>query len=230
MTVVKAITAQLQAALWECCPPEYIRKVELSPLLDEVISELVNDALAFANKDPAGDGDPLFIIQSYASFKAILHYRLAHKLARYYIEGQDQYRGLPMYSSIVSNRGKLLSGADIHYRCVIGRNFVLDHGVGTVIGETTQIGDDCYILGGVTLGAYGISNNPRGKRHPTIGHRVQIGAFAKIFGSVSIGDDSIIGPQCIITKNVLPCSKITLRSNVQVENAATDISFNLRSR
>jgi serine O-acetyltransferase len=213
---IQAIQAQLHAALWECCPPDYIRLVALSPLLQDVTAELVEDAYAFANKDPASCGDPLYIIQTYASFKAILHYRLAHKLDRHPIDDNERFRYLPMYASLVSNRGKQLSGADLHFRCLIGRKFVLDHGVGTVFGETAQIGDDCYILGGVTLGAAGISNNPSGKRHPTIGNRVQVGAFTRIFGPVSIGDDVLIGPQCCITTDVAPSSKITLRSTLQV--------------
>jgi serine O-acetyltransferase len=216
MTVNRAIQAQLNAALWECCPPDYIRAVNQTPLLHDVTTELVEDAAAFAGKDPASCGDPLYIIQTYASFKAILHYRLAHKLDHHFTDDEPQFRHLPMYASLVSNRGKMLSGADLHFRCLIGRRFVLDHGVGTVFGETARVGDDCYILGGVTLGAAGISNNPNGKRHPTVGNRVQIGAFTRILGPVSIGDDVLIGPQCSITEDVAPLSKITLRSTLQV--------------
>ena len=79
---------------------------------------------------------------------------------------------------------------------------MLDHAVGTVIGETCVIGDDAYILGGVTLGAAGIANNPATARHPRLGDRVQVGAFARILGRVTIGDDVFIGPHCTITQDV----------------------------
>ncbi|WP_424804682.1 serine O-acetyltransferase, partial [Pseudomonas viridiflava] len=87
----------------------------------------------------------------------------------------------------ISRRGKMLSGAEIDFRSRIGSRFVIDHGVGTVIGETTVIGNDCYILGGVTLGARGISSNGAVPRHPRIGNHVQIGAFANVLGNVSVG-------------------------------------------
>jgi serine O-acetyltransferase len=212
----KAITAQLRAALWDCCPPDYVRGVERTPLLDDTAAELIEDATAFARKDPASGGDSLRIIQTFTSFKAILHYRFAHKLDRYFKEDEFDCRDLPLYASLISSRGKLLSGAELHHRCQIGKRFILDHGVGTVFGETAHIGDDCYVLGGVTLGECGISGNPNGKRHPTIGNRVQIGAFARIFGTVVIGDDVIVGPQCTITKDVSPNSKVIVRSHLQV--------------
>jgi len=117
---------------------------------------------------------------------------------------------------LVSARGKLLSGADIHARSNIGKRFVLDHGYGTVIGETTEIGDDCYVLGGVVLGATGISGNSRGKRHPTIGNRVEIGAFSRVFGNVVIGDDVFVAPHCVIKENVPRNSVVSLRSELQI--------------
>jgi serine O-acetyltransferase len=216
MTASMAITAQLQAALWECCPPDFVTQLERTLLLHDTVLELIEDVDAFASKDPASGGDPLCIIQTYTSFKAILHYRLAYKLNRHFFKNEFQYRDLPLYASLISSRGKLLSGAELHHRCRIGKRFILDHGIGTVVGETVQIGDDCYILGGVTLGSCGISNNPSGKRHPTIGSRVQIGAFARVFGAITIGDDVIIGSQCTITKDVLSCSTVALRTSVQV--------------
>ena len=78
----------------------------------------------------------------------------------------------------------VLSGAEIHPAARIGRRFVLDHGYGTVIGETCEIGHDCYILCGVTLGARGIANNPDGKRHPRLGNNVEVGSGARVLGYV----------------------------------------------
>lgn len=110
----------------------------------------------------------------------------------------------------------MLSGAEVHFRSKIGARFIIDHGVGTVIGETSIIGDDCYILGGVTLGARGISSNASTQRHPKIGNRVQIGAFASVLGSVSIGDDAFIGPGCIVTKDVPPSARVQVKTSLQV--------------
>jgi serine O-acetyltransferase len=97
--------------------------------------------------------------------------------------------------------------------------------VGTVFGETAKIGDDCYILGGVTLGACGISNNINGKRHPTIGNRVQVGAFSRIFGTVNIGDDVFIGPHCTITEDISENSRVILRTSLQVTKKIAPIKL-----
>lgn len=219
IAVNNAIIAQLQAALWECCPPEYINQLVNTPLLFDITQELIEDVDAFASKDPASGGDPFRIVQTSTSFRAVLHYRLAHKLDSHFSEKESPHRELPMYASLISSRGKYLSGAELHHRCRIGKRFVLDHGVGTVFGETAQIGDDCYVLGAVTLGACLISDNPNGKRHPTIGDRVQIGAFARIFGAITVGDDVFVGPQCTITENIPSNSRVVLRTSVQVTNS-----------
>lgn len=208
----RLICEQINAALWECCPPELIHQIRDHDIFAEIVSLTSEDALSFTNKDPASERNPLNIINSYTSFKAVLHYRIANTL----LKVSQLYEDVHSFSSILSSRGKLLSGAEIHHRSKIGRRLILDHGVGTVIGETSDIGDDCYILGGVTLGASGISNNPNGKRHPTIGNRVQIGAYSKIFGDIKIGDDVFIGPNCVISQDIPSKSKITLKSSIQV--------------
>ncbi len=215
MSVQQMIRAQIEGALWECCPSEVVCAVEGAPWLEKTLRLCDEDAVAFANKDPAARGKPETVIASYTSFKAVLHYRLAHALLSAGTLPGGTADSEP-YAMLVSSRGKLLSGAELHPRCRIGRRFVLDHGVGTVFGETTELGDDCYVLGGVTLGAAGIAGNPAGKRHPTVGHRVQIGAFARVFGSVSIGDDVFIGPHSVITQNVPPSCSVTVRTSHQV--------------
>jgi serine O-acetyltransferase len=216
MDVTSAIIVQLRAALWECCPFEFIHKLDRTTLLSDVALELTEDVEAFTSKDPAANNDPFRIIQSYTSFKAVLHYRLAHKINSHFYCNVNLKPDFLLYASIISSRGKLLSGADLNPACRIGKRFILDHGIGTVFGETAEIGDDCYVLGGVTLGARGISNNSTGKRHPTIGNRVQIGAFACVFGPVTIGDDVFIGPQCTVTNNVASHCKVILRTSTQV--------------
>lgn len=215
MTVHRMIRALVDAALWECCPAEVVGAAEGAPWLERTLRLCSEDATAFANKDPAARGKPETVITSYTSFKAVLHYRLAHALLSTGTLPGCASDGEP-YAMLVSSRGKLLSGAELHPRCRIGRRFVLDHGVGTVLGETVELGDDCYVLGGVTLGAAGIAGNHAGKRHPTVGHRVQIGAFARIFGPISIGDDVFIGPHSVITEDVPPHCSVTVRTSHQV--------------
>lgn len=215
MSVQQMIRAQIEGALWECCPAEVVCAVDRSSWLMRTSDLCEEDALAFANKDPSARGKPETVIASYTSFKAVLHYRLAHALVAAGTVSSCPFDSEP-YAMLVSSRGKLLSGAELHPRCHIGRRFVLDHGVGTVFGETAELGDDCYVLGGVTLGAAGIAGNPAGKRHPTVGHRVQIGAFARVFGPVVIGDDAFIGPHCVITESVPPSSAVTVRTSHQV--------------
>ncbi len=215
LEVYDAITIQLKAALWECCPPTFINSVATDSLLQSIKHELVEDATSFSTKDPAATGDVMRVVQAYTSFRAVLHYRLAHRLDRE-IKENSLNNGENIYPALISSRGKLLSGAELHHLCYIGQRFILDHGVGTVFGETAQLGDDCYVLGGVTLGALGIADNPKGKRHPTIGNRVQIGAFSRIFGNISIGDDVFIGPQCVITEDIPSGSSVTIRPSTQV--------------
>ncbi len=223
MSLLECLRSQLLAAVWECCPPAVASRLGQSRVLSLVAQALAQDAMAYAAKDPASGGRPEALVQAYTSFRAVLHYRLAHAL-----HAGTQAAGLEeaaVFAPIISSRGKLLSGAEIDHRCTIGHRFVLDHGMGTVIGETSVIGDDCYLLGGVTLGACGIAGNPSGPRHPRLGHRVQVGAFSRIFGPVHIGDDVFIGPHCTITQDIAAYSKVTLRTSLQVvsERAPTPI-------
>jgi serine O-acetyltransferase len=217
-TFSSALLAQLQAALWECCSPTCIRYLNSTSLIDKVIACLMEDVHAFVSKDPAAGGNPLMIIQTYTSFKAVLHYRLANAMHHFVSTPQHAVHVVDaaLYAPLISARGKMLSGAELHFKCCIGTRFVLDHGVGTVFGENSVIGDDCYVLGGVTLGASGISGNPFGIRHPTIGNRVQIGAFSRIFGPVMIGDDVFVGPHCTINEDVAARSRVTLRTSLQI--------------
>ncbi|WP_429441902.1 serine O-acetyltransferase [Paraburkholderia sp. GAS33] len=131
------------------------------------------------------------------------------------VEG-DPLRELESAATLLSSRGKFVLGAQIHARSKIGQRFVLDHGYGTVIGETTEIGDDCYVLGDVVLGATGISSIPEGKRHPTIGDRVEIGAFARVFGNVVIGDNVFVALHCVIKDDIAADSVVTVRTELQL--------------
>jgi serine O-acetyltransferase len=212
----KTVRNILGSALMECCAPGVVDLVRRHPLFEFAVREVGEDLQAFASKDPASGGSPETIARGSSSFKAVAHYRLARVLLEMAKARGPVYLELQANASLVSCRGKLMSGAEIHPNCQIGRRFILDHGCGAVIGETSVLGDDCYVLGGVTLGATGICGNPPGKRHPTLGNRVQVGAFARIFGDVLIGDDVFIGPYCTITQNIDMGSIVTLKSELQI--------------
>jgi serine O-acetyltransferase len=211
--ISRIVNMQVTAALWDCCPSDFIEKIRLDGIMPIIENAIYDDAIAFSKKDPASKKDPIKVIAGYTSFRAVLHYRIANMTLRLLGNSNE----VESYASVISSRGKLLSGAEIHHCSTIGRRLILDHGVGTVIGETSVIGDDCYILGGVTLGASGIAGNPSGKRHPTIGNRVQIGAYSRIFGNISVGDDVFIGPNCLITKDIPPRTRVTLKASLQFQ-------------
>ncbi|MFG0408561.1 serine O-acetyltransferase [Pseudomonas sp. NY5710] len=202
------------SALLECCSIEEFETLKQTDVIERVAEQAHDDLLAFASKDPAAGRDLVFIARTYTSYSAVLHYRLAHWVYRH---GASVYgAGGQCLAAMISRRGKMLSGAEIHFRSRIGARFIIDHGMGTVIGETATIGDDCYVLGGVTLGARGISGNPSSPRHPTLGDRVQIGAFASVLGAIHIGDGAFIGPGCIVTKDVPAAARVQVKTSLQV--------------
>ncbi len=132
----------------------------------------------------------------YPSFKAMLHYRLAHKLYK---------KGHFFWARYVSQRGARKTGIEIHPGAEIGKGFFIDHGNGVIIGETTVIGDNVTLYQGVTLGGTG---KERGKRHPTVGNNVMISAGAKVLGSFTIGDNSKIGAGSVVLSEVPPDSTV----------------------
>lgn len=157
----------------------------------------------------------------YPSFKAILHYRFAHKL---YLKGHY------FWARWISQRTARKTGIEIHPGAVIGKGLFIDHGHGVVIGETAILGDNVTLYQGVTLGGTG---KEQGKRHPTIGNNVMISAGAKVLGSFKIGDNSKIGAGSVVLKEVPPNStvvgipgKVVKRDSVkapQVELNQTDL-------
>lgn len=215
-TLDRLVGNLMHAALMECCTPQMVDLIVTDPRFKEVRQSSEDDLQAFADKDPAARGRIADIAFGYCSYKAVLHYRIAHMLLKWAEVDGDPERLLESTALLISSRGHFLSGADIHPRCKIGRRFILDHGQGTVIGETSEIGDDSYILGGVVIGAAGIAANPLGKRHPTIGNRVEIGAFARVLGHIVLGDDVFVGPHCVVKDHIPARSIVTLRSELQV--------------
>jgi serine O-acetyltransferase len=130
------------------------------------------------------------VVTTYPGFHAVLLHRISHKLFR---------NGLPWLARILSNIARLLTGIEIHPGAKIGSRFFIDHGMGVVIGETAEIGDDCTLYHGVTLGG---TSWIKGKRHPTLGNDVVIGAGAKVLGPLNIGDDVRIGSNAVVLKDV----------------------------
>jgi serine O-acetyltransferase len=121
---------------------------------------------------------------------ALLAHRLAHKLLR---------AGIPLLPKVISQFSRFLTGIEIHPGATIGRRFFIDHGMGVVIGETAEIGDDVLIYQNVTLGGTG---KEKGKRHPTVGNHVVIGAGAKVLGNIRVGDYVKIGAGSVVVKPV----------------------------
>ncbi|EIC91641.1 serine O-acetyltransferase [Candidatus Aquiluna sp. IMCC13023] len=119
---------------------------------------------------------------------------------------------------MISNHAKFFTAIEIHPGATIGRRFVIDHGVGVVIGETAVIGDDVLVYHGVTLG--GKTLDPV-KRHPTVGDRVIIGAGAKLIGNINIGNDCAVGANAVVTKD-MPAGTVAVGVNARLLNITGD--------
>lgn len=178
-----------------------------------VYFRVFEDLGALVKKDPAANNDYAMVWAIYSTLKAVACYRLANSI--YYQDMIDPDMRVWSARSI-SEYAKTRYNVEIHPGAQIGQYFVIDHGTGTVIGETCEIGDDCYILQGVVLGARGIAGNDSAKRHPTIGNGVQIGAFAKVLGPINIGDNVFISPNCVITEDVPANTRVTIVNQLQL--------------
>ena len=144
---------------------------------------------AYKNYDPAAKSY-LEIFLLYPGFKATIYHRLAHFFynIRFFF-----------LARLISEFSRWRTLIEIHPGAKIGRRLVIDHGSGVVIGETAEVGDDCIIFHGVTLG--GVSNN-QDKRHPTLMNNVMIGAGAKILGPITLGEGAKVGANSVVTKEV----------------------------
>jgi serine O-acetyltransferase len=150
---------------------------------------------AAQKKDPAAKSffEVLFL---YQGLHALVSYRVAHFL--YTIK-------LFFLARLLSQFARFLTGIEIHPGSKIGQRLFIDHGMGVVVGETAIIGNDVLIYQGVTLGGTGVE---KGKRHPTIGNNVVIGTGAKVLGNITIGDNSYIGANAVVIKDVPPNSTV----------------------
>jgi len=156
-----------------------------------MFSRIRQEIAVVFERDPAAR-NTWEVITCYPGFHALLVHRFAHWLWR---------ARLRWLARLTSHVGRFLTGIEIHPGASIGRRFFIDHGMGVVIGETAEVGDDCTLYHGVTLG--GTSWN-KGKRHPTLGNGVVIGAGAKILGPITIGDGARIGSNAVVIKSVPP--------------------------
>src|SRR6056297_1668127 len=153
------------------------------------------DINAVFDRDPAVD-NLLEVILAYSGLHSLLFHRFSHRLYK---------MGLRTIPRLISQFARFMTGIEIHPGAEIGCGFFIDHGMGVVIGETTEIGDDVTLYQGVTLGGTG---KERGKRHPTIGNNVVVGAGAKVLGSITIGNDAKVGAGSVVLKDVAENSTV----------------------
>ncbi len=152
---------------------------------------LREDIRVIFERDPAATS-VVEIFLAYPGFHALLIHRLAHRL---------RGAGVPVLPRLVSHFGRWVTGIEIHPGATIGKRFFIDHGMGVVIGETAEIGDDVMLYQGVTLGGTG---KERGKRHPTLGNDVVVGVGAKVLGAITVGDGARIGAGAVVLRDVPP--------------------------
>jgi serine O-acetyltransferase len=159
-----------------------------------VMFKRLNETLgAYQARDPAARSK-LEIFLLYPGVHALIYHRIAHFLHAH---------GMRFLARAVSQWSRFWTGVEIHPGAVIGRRFVIDHGMGIVIGETAEVGDDVLLYQGVTLGGTG---KDKGKRHPTIGNNVMIGSGAKVLGPFTVGDHSRIASNAVVLNEMPPQS------------------------
>ena len=154
-----------------------------------MFERLREDLTCILERDPAAR-NAFEILTTYPGFHAVLAHRLTHRLWR---------ADLKWSARVIANVARLFTGIEIHPGARIGRRFFIDHGMGVVIGETAIIGDDCTLYHGVTLGG---TRWEKGKRHPTLGNDVVVGAGAKVLGPIELGDGVRIGSNAVVNKSV----------------------------
>ncbi len=143
----------------------------------------------YRDRDPAARSG-LEVLLCYPGLHAVIWHKLSHGLWR---------RGLRLPARMSAHLGRFLTGIEIHPAALIGRRLIIDHGMGVVIGETAEVGDDVYLYHGVTLGG---TSSDRGKRHPTLGNNVIVGAGAKILGNILVGNGARVGANAVVVQPV----------------------------
>ena len=154
-----------------------------------MLERIREDISSVFERDPAAR-HTLEVLTCYPGVHAVLIHRISHRLWR---------AGLKWAARLLSHVGRFLTGIEIHPGATIGRRFFIDHGMGVVIGETAEIGDDCTLYHGVTLGG---TTWQKGKRHPTLENGVVIGAGAKVLGPLNVGANARIGSNAVVVRDV----------------------------
>ena len=158
-------------------------------MFEGLLAEVRRDTDSILDRDPAARSR-IETMLTYPGLHAVWAYRVAHRLW-----GQDHR----LVARLVSSGARRITGVDIHPAATLGQGLFIDHAVGVVIGETAEVGEDVTIYQGVTLGGTSLE---RGKRHPTVGDRVVIGAGAKVLGPLLVGDDARIGANSVVVRDV----------------------------
>ncbi|MCH9698731.1 MAG: serine O-acetyltransferase [Gammaproteobacteria bacterium] len=197
-----------------------------------MLKQFKEDIKIVFDRDPAAQS-VLEIVTCYPGYHALIIHRISHSLWQ---------SGWKWLGRVLSHIGRFLTGIEIHPGAEIGERFFIDHGMGVVIGETAIIGNDCTLYHGVTLGG---TSWEKGKRHPTLGNNVVVGAGAKILGPLTVGSNARIGSNSVVVKNVpddatvvgipghvirkqdptqLPCSDTLLSTSFDSYAATADLS------
>jgi serine acetyltransferase len=182
---------------------------------------IAEDLLSYC-RDPAAirRGGWAYVFYSVGSFRAVASYRIAHRLLEVLAADDERSFAASVAARQISECARRAYDVEINPHARIGAKFVIDHGTGTVIGEDTVIGEECVLLDHVRLGARRIADGEvEGRRHPTLGDRVQVSYNVSVLGPVEIGEGSIIGPECVVTRNIEAHRKVRLSRNGRlVEN------------
>ena len=171
-----------------------------------MFSELKSDFQSVKERDPAARNN-LEILLTYSGLHAVMAYRVAHWFYK---------KKLYTVARIISQTARFFTGIEIHPGAKIGKGFFIDHGSGVVIGETAEIGDNCLVYQGVTLGGTG---KQKGKRHPTLGNNVMVGSGARVLGPFKVGDNAKIAANAVVLEEVPPnCTAVGVPARIVRRN------------
>ena len=200
------------------CIKKQAKKLPCAPKVQRVIDEVKDEVRMVRERDPAATSD-IEVLLLYSGLHAVLAHKVSHKL---YKDGHT------LAARAISQAARAVTGIEIHPGATIGKGFFIDHGAGVVIGETAEIGDNCTLYQGVTLGGTG---KDVGKRHPTLGNNVMVGAGAKVLGPFTIGDNAKIAANAVVLEAVgADCTAVGIPARVvrcKNERVAVEANKNL---
>ena len=177
----------------------------MSKLISRVIRSYKDEVQSIKDRDPAATST--LEILTYSGLHAVAMYRVAHW---FYL------KNFKFIARVISQTARFLTGIEIHPGAKIGKGLLIDHGAGVVIGETAEIGDNCLLYQGCTLGGTG---KDHGKRHPTLGNNVMVGCGAKVLGPFKVGDNSKIAANAVVLESVPPnCTAVGVPAKVVKQN------------